>query len=266
MVERKICNSRGTVYYWQSSNWNNSKKTLFFLHGLTADHTMFDSQINYFIDKYNLLTWDAPAHGESRPYHDFSFSDAADILLQIIDERNIESVILIGQSLGGYVAQSFIQQYPERVRAFIGIDTTPYGESYYSKSDKWWLRQIEWMSRLYPHNLIKRSITNQVAVTTNGRKNMMLMLEQYSKMELCHLMGIGYAAFLDENRDIQIQCPVLILIGEHDRTGKVRQYCEQWSNKEGYQLIKIKDAAHNSNVDNPDDVNKVILDFVSNLS
>ncbi|MCM1057744.1 MAG: hypothetical protein NC517_09070 [Firmicutes bacterium] len=88
------------------------------------------------------------------------------------------------------------------VLAFVAIDTTPYGDMYYSKSDKWWLRQIEWMSYLYPFNAMKKALAKQVSVSKKGYENMLSMLSPYTKKELCHLMGIGYAGFLKDNSNV----------------------------------------------------------------
>ncbi len=54
------------------------------------------------------------------------------------------------------------------------------------------------------------------------------------------MMGIGYSGFLEENCDLDVEIPVLILVGENDRTGKVRQYCKAWNEKTGYPLHVIK--------------------------
>lgn len=78
-------------------------------------------------------------------------------------------------------------------------------------------------------------------------------------------MGIGYAGFLEENCDLALRIPVLILIGEDDRTGKVREYCKVWQEKTGYPLHVIKNAAHNSNIDNYEQVNSEIEKFINRL-
>lgn len=265
MGEKFVKSLRGKVFYWISDKWDKKKQTVFFLHGLTADHTMFEMQVEYFSEKYNVIVWDAPAHGKSRPYTEFSYANAVEELDNILVENAIDKVILVGQSLGGYFSQSFIRSYPQKVTAFVGIDTTPYGEIYYSKLDKWLLRQVEWMAHLYPYEMMKRAIAKQVSVTDYGYINMLSMLGQYSKNELCHLMGIGYAAFLDDNTDMNIECPVLILLGENDKTGKVQQYNKAWAKKTRYPLIIIKNAAHNANVDNPMEVNNAIEAFLERL-
>ena len=111
---------------------------------MTADHTLFTRQAEYSEGKYNLLIWDAPAHGASRPDSDFTYSNAAEDLNGILDENSIASAIMIGQSMGGYIIQSFLLRHPERVSAFIAIDSCPFGEAYYTAADKWWLRQVEY--------------------------------------------------------------------------------------------------------------------------
>lgn len=182
-----------------------------------------------------------------------------------MDTERIEKVILVGQSMGGYIAQAFLKKYPDRVQGFIGIDTTPFGLAYYSKSDQWWLKQIEWMCRCYPKKILKYSIAKTSTYTKKAYENMYTALQVYSKQELCHLMGIGYAGFLKENCDLKITCPVLILVGEYDRTGKVKQYCQAWHEKTGYSLHVIKNAAHNANVDNSEEVNGEIEKFIQSI-
>ncbi|MCM1327873.1 MAG: alpha/beta hydrolase [Ruminococcus sp.] len=263
MTRKTVALADGRVVYYVSDNWKNGGDVLVFLHGLTANHTMFERQFEYFEDKYNIIAWDAPAHGESRPFADFTYPKSAEILKKIFDENGVTAAVLAGQSMGGYIAQSFIKRYPENVGAFIGIDTTPFGEGYYSKSDIFWLKRIEPLARLYPAGIMKKAIAKQVSVTEKGRGNMLSMLEPYGRDELCRLMGIGYAAFIEDNCDLKIPCPVLIILGEKDKTGKMQSYCKEWARRTDYPLKIIKNAAHNSNVDNPDDVNKAIEDFIN---
>lgn len=265
MIEQIYESHRGNVHYWITEDINPDVQTLVFLHGLTADHTLFDKQVEYFTGKYNLILWDAPAHGKSRSYADFTYPHAAEDLKNILEENHLTSVVLIGQSMGGYIAQSFIMRYPQMVSGFIAVDSCPYGESYYSKSDKWWLQQIDWMLYLYPLKVLKKAIAKQSTVTEYAFKNMLAALQPYGKKELCKLTGIGLAGFLSDNCDMQIECPTLLLVGEHDKTGKVLSYCRLWEKKTGFPLHIIRDAAHNSNADNPEAVNKEIEGFLQGI-
>ncbi len=265
MIEKFIETSDGKVYYWVPDNMIKDRKNLFFLHGMTGDHTMFAQQYEYFKDKYNIILWDAPAHGKSRPFKNFDYEKCAIAVKKIFDTENIADAVFIGQSMGGFITQAVIKRYPEIVSAFVSIDSTPYGKEYYSRSDIFWLKQVEWMAHLYPLKAMKKAIAKQNTATKAGYDNMFSMLVPYEKDELCHLMGIGYAGFIKDNCDLDIACPVLLMIGEKDNTGKVKTYNRLWSAKTGFPLITIKNAAHNSNVDQPDDVNKHIEKFISKL-
>lgn len=261
MKELNIKTKWGNVLYWISEEWKEAD-TLFFMHGMTADHTMFEKQYDYFGEKYNIIAWDAPCHGKSRPFEDFSYKKCAETIRMILAKHEIEDAFFIGQSMGGFIAQAVIKRYPGLVKGFVAIDSTPYGEKYYTKSDKWWLRQIEWMAHLYPLNAMKKAIAKQVSVTEEAYDNMMEMLSVYDKNEICHLMGIAYAGFLEDNCNLAIKCPVLLLLGDKDVTGKVKFYNEEWAKTEGFPLVIIENAAHNSNVDRPDMVNKEIEKFL----
>lgn len=264
MQQKQIDTPNGKIAYWISEQFEESRKTLFFLHGLTADHTMFEPQLSFFESDFNLIAWDAPAHGESRPFTDFSFENAANGIREIINRCAVSEAIFIGQSMGGFIVQAFLCRYPERVRAFVAVDSTPYG-NYYSKSDMRWLRKVERLSKLFPEKLLKSAVAKQVAVTEAGRKNMTAMLSNYGKLELCHLMGIGYTCFLDDNRELNISCPTLLIVGKKDRTGKVIAYNKAWAKRTGFPLLLIPNAAHNSNVDNPSAVNCAVWDFIAQL-
>ena len=80
MRKMNIEDSFGAIVFWISEDFDLSRDTLFFLHGLTADHTMFSQQIPAFREKYNIIVWDAPAHGCSRPYAAFTYENAANCM------------------------------------------------------------------------------------------------------------------------------------------------------------------------------------------
>lgn len=240
-----------------------SAPALVFLHGLTADHRLFRFQYPKFADDYVVLGWDAPGHGLSRPYTSMAYADAAAGLKQIIDAEGLGRVVLIGQSMGGFQAQEFIDRYPDVVAGFFGIDTCPYGSEYYSNSDLFWLRQMGWMTRCYPEDLLKREMAKACAKTDAASKNMERMLRRYGKDELCRLIGSGYREFVISHRNIQMSCPATIVCGAQDKLGKVLAYCEAWHEKEGIPYHVVEGASHNANDDAPDAVNALLADFIA---
>ena len=67
MTGKTFPTSCGTIHYWTAGKENASSVTLVFLPGLTADHRLFEKQIEYFAAKYPVFVWDAPGHAASWP-------------------------------------------------------------------------------------------------------------------------------------------------------------------------------------------------------
>ena len=61
MEEKTYQTPCGTIHYWTNVS-HSDEITLVFLPGLTADHRLFDKQIHYFENRYNVIVWDASAH------------------------------------------------------------------------------------------------------------------------------------------------------------------------------------------------------------
>ena len=87
----------------------------------------------------------------------------------------------------------------------------------------------------------------------------------HAQRKRAFLMGIGFAGFLEDNCDLEINCPVLLIVGRKDKTGKVQSYNRQWSEDLGVPITWIENAAHNSNDDNPEAVNRAIDSFLDSF-
>jgi pimeloyl-ACP methyl ester carboxylesterase len=264
MEHKQIAAQGGTVHYWIDRGSVGSD-CIVFTHGVTADHTMFEMQVDFFRGKYTVILWDIPLHGSSRPYQSFSYRDTADVLYAILREEKIAQAVLVGMSMGGYPCQHFASLHPEMVSGFVALDTTPLGLRYYSKSDLWWLRQVAPMARCFPAKTLRKSMARAVSRSEFSYRKMMDMLQPLSKAEIIEQMKIAYTYFPLENKDVTFPFPVLILVGEKDSTGKVKAYCKAWAEHTGYPLHLIQGAKHFSNGDNPEQVNREIEDFIHNL-
>lgn len=268
MIEehKKIESNNGCVHYWIHRNNDQSAKCIVFTHGLTANHSMFEKQVVYFKENYTVITWDVPLHGLSRPYENFSYEQTAKELRSILYREDIRKVILIGMSMGGYPSQEFAYHYPEIVEGMVMLDTTPLGLKYYSKSDLWWLKKVATIGRCFTDNMLRTSMAKSVSKTDYSYNKMIEMLKPLSKAEIIEQMDIAYGKFSKENKDVQFDFPVLLLLGDSDTTGKVKQYNKVWAKATGYPLHIIQHAAHFTNGDNPDQVNLEIEHFINQIS
>lgn len=125
MIAKCLSTHSGRIHYWYYENLNPNTMCLVFTHGVTADHTMFDFQVEHLKKDYSVLTWDMPKHGHSRPYDIFTYEHNAQLLKLMLDQERIRKIVLVGMSNGGYSSQLFADQYPDYVHGMIAIDTRP---------------------------------------------------------------------------------------------------------------------------------------------
>lgn len=271
LTERRHAAAGGEVRYWATAQPDPSRGWMAFLPGLSADHTLFDPQVAHFAGRWNVLAWDAPAHGLSRPWEGgLSLDGMAELLHGILDAEGAGRPVLVGQSLGGYVAQAFMGLHPGGALAFVSVDSLPLQRRYY----KGWylavLRHMEGMCLLWGGEaFLKRQIAGNCCTTEHGRRDMERQLRLYSRRELCALLGRGYRAIAEgiaADRGRDIDCPFMILCGSQDRAGFTKRIDEEWSRRTGVPVTWVEGAGHNSNVDDPAFVNAAIDAFLEGVA
>lgn len=268
MQEHIFSTLSGDIHYWTDFSAPEDM-TLVFLPGLTADHRLFQKQIETFAGRYRVLVWDAPSHGASRPFNlDFTLRDMADWLHDILQQEQVSSFCLIGQSMGGYVAQSFLQSYPGEADGFVSIDSAPLKRPYTTSAEIWMLRHCEPVYQAIPWDLLRSAGPIGCAETPYGQALMRQMMDCYGHAEYAALAGYGFRILADAmaaNLPYRIDCPALLLCGIHDRAASTQRYNRAWAQGEGLPLVWVPAAGHNSNSDNPVFVNRQIDLFVQKL-
>ncbi len=261
LMEHKLIESEhGPIQYWVSGEGNDY---IVFTHGALMDGALFRYQLDFFKKDFTLITWDVPAHGRSRPYPHFSLKEAADRLIDILNQEEIKRVHLVGQSMGGYIAQIVAREYTERVKSITTIGSSPIQPRYYSKLDNWLLKLTPSVLRLYPYSLLVRTIARQVSAREEGRSYALQTLKKHSKSEIVNIMKEVYTGIQEYRDDKALGVPIYITYGEHDKTGKVQAYCTEWAKREHLPLEIIPHAAHNANMDNPLFFNRVLKNHLT---
>lgn len=256
---------RGITHYWVNENAGKDDPCIVFTHGMTADHTMFDKQIEFFKDNYKVITWDVPMHGKSRPYKKFTYHNASQELKSILEAEDVKHAVLVGQSMGGYICQEFAVQFPEIVTAFVAVDSTPFGHFYYSKWERFILSKAANMASWWPYKLLIKSMAKNATRTKYAYENLYQSVSNLSKKEIIQIMSLVFNEFLKQKDTVKFEFPVLLIIGDSDKTGYVKKYNKSWEQHTGYPLIVISNAAHNSNVDNYQEFNRVVNTFLKGL-
>ena len=268
MKESIYQTTSGNIHYWINKDLDSNKLTLVFLPGLTADHRLFNKQIEYFKNEYNVFVWDAPGHSASWPFvFNFTLEDKAKWLNEILNQENILHPIIVGQSMGGYVGQMFSQLYPQKLKGFVSIDSAPLQSEYYTKIELWLLKRMEPIYYYYPWKSLLKSGTKGVAVSDYGRQLMheIMMVYTNDKKRYSKLSGHGFkilANAVERDLPYKINCPALLICGKQDKAGSCIRYNRKWQKKTNIPIKWIENAGHNSNTDQPNKINELIEQFL----
>lgn len=268
MEENHFETTNGQIAYWTCGPASDVEPELVFLPGLTADHRLFEQQIEHFAPKFRCIVWDPPAHGASRPYPVVDIEDWARALHGILEAEGVGQPVLVGQSMGGYVSQMYLELFPGEATGFVSIDSSPLQRGYYSAAELWLLRHTRAMYRMIPWKRLVRMGSEGVATTEQGRRLMREMMETYLPEDYIDLVARGYRAVanaISSGRAFETGCPTLLICGSEDAAGSTRRFNRLWGERTGLEVHWIEGAGHNSNCDAPDEVNRLIEGFLAAL-
>lgn len=95
------------------------------LHGLFGSHDNWLPVARLLQDRYRLLLPDLRNHGRS-PHHDeMDYDVMAGDVHELIESLRLDSVALVGHSMGGKVAMNTALKWPESVSALVVVDIAP---------------------------------------------------------------------------------------------------------------------------------------------
>lgn len=101
---------------------------LLLVHGHGGAKEDFFDQIDDLARDHRVVTLDLRGHGESDGPEDeswYSLDRFAADLANVVDQLGIETVRLLGHSMGGMIARRFVLAHPHRVDALVLMDTSP---------------------------------------------------------------------------------------------------------------------------------------------
>jgi Predicted hydrolases or acyltransferases (alpha/beta hydrolase superfamily) len=244
---------------------NKDKETLVMLHAAFADHTLFEEQIAYFIDHYQLILLDLPGHGTGAAAKSrLTMKDMPDMISRILADNRIKACHLLGVSLGSLVAQAFAGRYPEQVQSVIIVG----GYSIHKANRQIRKRQqsegLKWIGYiLFSMTKFKQYVLNISCYTEQGRRLFEQGIQHFRRQSFQAMSGMS--SFFTKKTD-PMPSPMLLIIGEHD-LAIARQAAKELHRLEPQsQLIEIPGAGHCANADAPEAVNRVIEHYLSMIT
>jgi len=241
--------------------------TIIFIHGFPFNRLMWKAQAERLKGRCRVVTFDLRGHGESGIGDgEYSMELFASDLLGLMDALRIDKAIVCALSMGGYIALNAAENHPERFSALILCDTQCTADTAEGKQRR--LAAIKAVREEGVENfadaLMERvfapdSLTAMPETVTAVRE----MVLATSPLSLERSLRAMRERDESCSKLPGITVPVLILVGEADKIAPPEAAAYLKENILHAHMEIIGNAAHLSNLENPDAFNAALEKFIS---
>ena len=232
---------------------------LLFLHGGGLNRKMWSPQMDLLSDVFRVLSPDLPGHGVLGETP-FTETNAIDTVAGVIEDEVKGPTVVVGLSLGGYVAIAHAALHPEQVTGLVlsgccinyrgwlkaAAVANVYALGLYG-AKRFEAAQGRRLRAAYPEAIADAILSGRV-VKDGARA------------------GLLWAARTDFHSKLaKYSGPVLILNGETDRLNR-RAEAEALGAAQNARLETIKDAGHLCSLDRPEAFSEAVRTFAMNLA
>jgi pimeloyl-ACP methyl ester carboxylesterase len=256
----------GVKLFYQENG--TGKETVVFSHGLLWSHRMFQAQVDFLSTDYRVIAYDHRGQGQSEVKGPFDMdtvaADAAALIQQLCDGP----VHFAGLSMGGFVGMRLAARYPQLIKSLILLETSANPEPVENLPKYKTLNGIvKWLGIIPPvagkvmHIMFAESWLSNPA-NSDQVKHWKKELSSNKKSITGPVEGVIYRKGVEEEL-AKISCPTLILVGDEDVATKPEKAKFIQMGISGAKLHRIAGAGHSSCIEKPEEVNRLLSDWLS---
>ncbi len=245
-------------------------KTVVLLHAFPLSRAMWKPQIAALTsERCRLIIPDLRGFGETHDFSDInSMEDMSGDVAGLLDALKIERAVIIGLSMGGYVAFEFLKLLPEKIAALVFCDTHAGNDSEVTRSSRFEL--IEKIQKEGADVLIDELLPKLISEDTKeNKKELVESLEEMfraadAKAAIAALRGMAQRA--DNNHLLErISVPTQLIFGEEDKVTNLEMAYKMRDRIPNASLSVIESAGHYSNLEQPERFNSVLTNFIKTI-
>ena len=249
-------------------NISGTGEPLLLLAGFACDNSYWSLMMPHLNKKYQVIRVDNRGAGRSstlaKPY---SIQEMARDAAALLEHLDINSVSVIGHSMGGQIAQELVLNYPQKVRNLIIISSWAQVNSILHTIIETWgeLPQIlDWQQ--YQKVILPWIFTDQFLSTPQAITQILQMAVNYPFRPTAQGIYHQSQAILHSDtsaRIPEISCPTLVMVGKQDILTPVafsQQLTQLISHAE---LALIEDCGHGLLIESTRSVAEKILNFLN---
>lgn len=239
-----------------------SSQPLVLIHGFSLDTRMWDDQFETFAKQYQVVRYDLRGFGQSAVPSNEPYIHADD-LNALLQHLKIDSVYLVGLSLGGGVAIDFALAYPEATRSLITVDGILGGHKWVKDWGYIWsaakTKSVEVAKDLWLNDEMFSPANEQPGVSARMRQ----MVAGYSGWHWLNRNPERGPQPPAIERLKQIRAPALAIVGERDLPDFHAIADALQQRIPSCRKAVVPGAGHLANMEAPEQVNEIILSFLA---
>jgi pimeloyl-ACP methyl ester carboxylesterase len=237
------------------------------LHGFLENQTMWRHFIPEFSKKNRVIAIDLLGHGNTECLgYVHSMEENAVMVREILRNLRIRKAILVGHSMGGYVALAFAECYPEIIKGLVLLNSTSRADSDERKLNR--DRAIKMVKKDYT-SFVRLSIAN---LFSEENRDILLDEIEEVKVEALKTPLQGIIASLEgmkirKDREVLLHFSnysKLLLLGKKDGVLNYNENCSQTINTD-VELLTFSDG-HMSHIENKTELMIVLLAFFNRVN
>ena len=236
------------------------------LHGFLENQTMWQAFVPELSKKYRVITIDLLGHGNTECLgYIHSMEDNADMVHEVLSELRIRKAILVGHSMGGYVALAYAELYPETMKGLVLLNSTSRADSEERKINR--TRAIKVVKKDYG-TFIRISIANLFSEDNRERlsSEIQKVTAEALKTPLQGIVASLEGMKIRKDREVLLHFapyPKLLVLGKRDPVLNYEENREQIENT-NMQLTTFPDG-HMSHIENKDELLKILFQFFKGI-
>ena len=259
----------GTNLYYADTGKEESPPIVL-IHGFPFSSEMWKGQVQMLQEKnLRIITYDLRGHGRSDIGDgQYTIELLVDDLIALLDYLKITKIILCGFSMGGYIALRAIERNPDRFSALVLCDTMSTADSNEAKirrANSIKMVKTEGVGK-FAEGFLKAVFASKTFDTKPGVVDeIRRIILSNSPLGICGAL-LALAGRTDTTEALaKIGVPTLILVGEHDAVTPKAAAKSMHDRIQNSRLHLIENAAHMSNLENPNMFNEHLAKFLDGI-